>query len=172
MFTQISVTIWLHWATMSFSKPGFKLFNSLAPGRWCSIFKLITFKLISRTDLLIISYEIALRWITLLKISEHWFRSWLGAVRQQDTTCTNVDLDPCRHLVSLGHNELKLLWPGDTMWCHRSDLKLTRVCHLFGTKPLPEPMLTYCEIWIKIQHSSFNIGSDNGLLPGHTKPLF
>ena len=30
----------------------------------------------------------------------------LGGVRQQAITWTNVDLDPCRHMASLGHNEL------------------------------------------------------------------
>ena len=37
--------------------------NSLAPGRCCSIFKSVIFKLISRTDLWSISYEIVLRWM-------------------------------------------------------------------------------------------------------------
>ena len=40
------------------------IINSLAPGRCCSIFKLVIFKLISRRDLLSISYEIALRWMS------------------------------------------------------------------------------------------------------------
>ena len=30
----------------------------------------------------------------------------MGAVRQQAITWANVDLDPCRHMTSLGHNEL------------------------------------------------------------------
>ena len=38
--------------------------------------------------------------------SQHWFREWLGAVRQQAITWVNVDPDLCRHMVSLGHNEL------------------------------------------------------------------
>ena len=42
----------------------------------------------------------------LLIISQHWFREWLGAVRQQAITWANVDLDLCRHMASLGHNEL------------------------------------------------------------------
>ena len=32
-------------------------------------------------------------------ISQYWFR-------YQAITWTNVDLDPCRHMASLGHNEL------------------------------------------------------------------
>ena len=45
-----------------------------------------------------------------------------GAVRQQAITCTNVDPDLCRHLVSLGHTELRsttpcyrALWVTDSM---------------------------------------------------------
>ena len=30
--------------------------------------------------------------------SQHWFRSWLGAVRQQAITWANVDLDLCHHI--------------------------------------------------------------------------
>ena len=44
-------------------------------------------------------------WI-LLMISQHWFRYWLGAVRQQAITWANVDPDLCRHMTSLGPNEL------------------------------------------------------------------
>ena len=40
-------------------------------------------------------------------VSQHWFRIWLGAVRQQAITWTNVP-DPRRHMTSLGHNELML----------------------------------------------------------------
>ena len=43
---------------------------------------------------------------TLLMISQHWFRKWLGAVRQQAITWTTVDQDLQRHMVSLGPNEL------------------------------------------------------------------
>ena len=45
------------------------------------------------------------KWI-LLMISRHWFRQWLGDVRQQAIIWGNVDPDPCRHMVSIGHNEL------------------------------------------------------------------
>ena len=44
---------------------------------------------------------------TSLMTSQHWFRQWLGAVRQQAFTWTDVDLHPCRHMASLSHNELK-----------------------------------------------------------------
>ena len=48
---------------------------------------------------------------TLLMISQHWFRWWLSAVRQQAITWVNVDPDLCRHMVSLGHSELTT-WQG------------------------------------------------------------
>ena len=47
-------------------------------------------------------------WI-LLMISQHWFRSWLGVVRQQAITWANVDSDLCRHMASLGPSELIFL---------------------------------------------------------------
>ena len=40
---------------------------------------------------------------TLLIRSQHWFRQWLGAVRQQAITWSNVDPELCHHMVSLGH---------------------------------------------------------------------
>ena len=45
------------------------------------------------------------KWI-LLMISQCWFRLWLGAIRQLAITGANVDSDLCRHMASLGHNEL------------------------------------------------------------------
>ena len=39
-------------------------------------------------------------------ISQHWFRWWLGAVRQQAITWANVDPDLQRRMASLGHNVL------------------------------------------------------------------
>ena len=43
---------------------------------------------------------------TLLIINQHWFRWWLGAIRHQAITWTNVDPDLCPHMVSLGMNSL------------------------------------------------------------------
>ena len=43
---------------------------------------------------------------TSLMISQHWFRQWLGAIRQQAITWANDDLDLCRHMASLDSNEL------------------------------------------------------------------
>ena len=39
-------------------------------------------------------------------ISQHWGRWWLGAARQLAITWTNVDIDLCHHMVSLGPNKL------------------------------------------------------------------
>ena len=44
--------------------------------------------------------------LDLTEDNQHWFRLWLGAVRQQAITWASVDLDLCRHMASLGHNEL------------------------------------------------------------------
>ena len=42
--------------------------------------------------------------------SQHKFRQWLGAFRQQTITWANVDPDLCHHMVSLGHHELTRIW--------------------------------------------------------------
>ena len=47
-------------------------------------------------------------------LSQHWFRLWLGALRQQAITWVNVDQVLCRHMASPGHNELTHL-PLDKM---------------------------------------------------------
>ena len=38
--------------------------------------------------------------------SYHWFRSWIGAVRQQAITWANVDPDLCHHMATLDHKKL------------------------------------------------------------------
>ena len=45
---------------------------------------------------------------TSLTVSQYRFREWLGVDRQQAITWANVDLDPCRHMASLGHSELNV----------------------------------------------------------------
>ena len=59
---------------------------------------------------------------------QYWFRQLLGAIRQQATTCTNLDTDQCHHIASLSHNELTLQGSGTfgishkiqvyTVWLH------------------------------------------------------
>ena len=51
---------------------------------------------------------------TSLVTSQHWFRLWLGVVREQAINWANVDLYLCRHMVSLDHNyctHCKLMTP-------------------------------------------------------------
>ena len=70
-------------------------FNSFISGG-CDIgYKDVTFKLILQIDIKSIYWEIALMWMpqNLLLISHHWFRFWLGAVKQQAITWANVDPD-------------------------------------------------------------------------------
>ena len=43
---------------------------------------------------------------TLPMISQHWFREWLGAVKQQAITWANVESVTYSPMASLGHNEL------------------------------------------------------------------
>ena len=40
----------------------------------------------------------------ILWINQHWFRLWLGAIRQHAITWANVD-PACHHVVSLSHND-------------------------------------------------------------------
>ena len=47
---------------------------------------------------------------TLLTVRQHCFRLWLGTVRQQVITSTNIDQDLCRHMASLCLNGLRILW--------------------------------------------------------------
>ena len=79
--------------------------NSLAPGRPRCHFKLqfsISFYwLVSSHRLRIMPWDGCHG--TSSMISQHWFKQWLGAVRQQAITWANVDLVPCRHIAWLRH---------------------------------------------------------------------
>ena len=76
--------------------------------------ELVIFELISRIDVLSISYKLSSGDCerAFLMICQHWFRSWLGAFRQQTITWANVDLVLCHHMASPGLNELKTSSPG------------------------------------------------------------
>ena len=84
--------------------------NSLAPGRFQFNFRKVNFKLIIVNGGWCISYEIALRWMPqdLTDDSQHWFRLWLGAVRQEANTWADVGPDLCRRMAPQGLNELTL----------------------------------------------------------------
>ena len=130
------------------------LVNSLVPGRCGCAFELIIFKRISRIDIFRICCEIAFRSMPLMMVGQHWFRYWIGAVRQQAIIWANVMPDLSRHMVSLGHNELinglviqsffspnthkrhhhvftvvsfNSLWPSDTIWWQRSGSILAQI---------------------------------------------
>ena len=80
--------------------------------------------------------------------SQYWFRQWIGAVRHQAITWANVDPDPCRHMASLGRNELTHCGTGMPHGIRDllSSLFQIMACSLFSTKPLPEPVVTYCQL--------------------------
>ena len=63
----------------------------------------ISFSWLASSDLLLImpSQECHK---TSLMISQHWFRQWLCAIRQQAKTWTNVHPDLFHHMASIGHN--------------------------------------------------------------------
>ena len=47
---------------------------------------------------------------TILMISQHWVRLWLGAIRQQAISWANIDTDFCHRIASLGHNDLNTMF--------------------------------------------------------------
>ena len=74
-------------------------------------------------------------------ISQHWFRKWLGAVRQQAITWADVDPDLCRHMASLGPNVLNLFAPRES--CYEFRCMIIKHILLFDIlsivlKPLPQ----------------------------------
>ena len=85
--------------------------NSLAPGRCASYLKFVTFKVVSRINILSISCEIVLRWMpqglidgksTLVQVMA-WCRL---ATSHYLSQCWPRSLSPTRHMASLGHKEL------------------------------------------------------------------
>ena len=82
--------------------------NSFAPGRCGLSLKSEIFKPVSRIDILSIFYGITLSEChkASLMISQHWFKWWLVAVRQQAITWANVNPDLWCHMAPLGHNGL------------------------------------------------------------------
>ena len=53
-----------------------------------------------------------------LMISQHWFSWWLGAIRQQAITWTNVGPDLCGHMALQGHNETILSYSSSISGYH------------------------------------------------------
>ena len=74
---------------------------------WChQAKKKKNFKIILVTDGCDISSEITLRWTSLDLSDKSTVDQVIRAWRHQAITWTNVDLDHCCHMASLGHNEL------------------------------------------------------------------
>ena len=73
---------------------------------------------------------------TLLMISQHWFRQWLGAFRQQAITWANGDPDLCRHIASLGPNSYHI--EADTKWppCRGQNFEMHEKCSIVIWIPL------------------------------------
>ena len=108
---------------------------------------------------------------TLLMMSQHWFRQWPGADRQQAITWANVDSDRCCLMASLGHNELTgvLAWclpiPGSfylqmltefrTMtrnYIHSSIWDVTTYAYLIINSCLAKPSLKLGHMWVIASH--------------------
>ena len=89
----------------------FSVFNSLAPGSFQWNLRKIIFKLILVTDGCDISSEIALRWTSRYLNDDKPRLVQVMAWCCQATShyLSHVDLDPCHHMASLGHNELKYI---------------------------------------------------------------
>ena len=51
-------------------------------------------------------------------ISQHWFRKWLDAVRQQAIAWANVNPDQCRCMASISHTNLKKEQFMACFWTH------------------------------------------------------
>ena len=68
------------------ARPFWAVFNSLAPGRSGKNSKSVISEHMLRMECMSTSCEIAL--------SQHWFRSWLGAIRQQGVTWSWASVDP------------------------------------------------------------------------------
>ena len=82
--------------------------NSLASGRSEGDSKKVIYNLVLLTGTFRYFHDNDECHRTLLMISQHWFREWLGAVRQQAITWASVDSVLCHFMASLGHNELKI----------------------------------------------------------------
>ena len=89
---------------------------------------------------------------TLLMISQHWLRWWLGAVRQQAITWANFDPDLSHHMASLGPNELKftstaceitLRWMPQNTLDNKSTLVEVMACHWPNVVPYLCCYMTY-----------------------------
>ena len=84
--------------------------NSLAPGRYGNDFKVIIFKPWHRTVAWVLTMKLfpGECLITSLMRNQHRFIWWLDIVKPQVITGASVDPDLCRHMASLGPNDIKV----------------------------------------------------------------
>ena len=113
--------------------------NSLAPGRPGCHFKTAIFNLVLLIGIFTSSKDNALRWMPRDLSDDKSTLVQVTAWCQQAITWANVDLVPCRHMVSLGHNELmwlQLLYSNHVwdpnFFCLTAAIKI-HVCHMSAT---------------------------------------
>ena len=86
-------------------------------------------------------------------INQHWFREWLGAVRQQAITWNNIDPNLFYYMASPGHNVLTYLDPWGS--CHKVPLlsaDISDLCHVaFGSLSV-----NLGDVWRQI-HDTHNV---------------
>ena len=109
---QIVQAVWvselIHWRTQ---QPKLYIKKSLTHWPLGDLDAILKLQFLILSYWLVSSHQLKMPWDecqwTSAMINQHWFRKWLGAIRQQAITWSNVDLVPCRHMASSGHNELK-----------------------------------------------------------------
>ena len=110
----------------------FLVITSLDPREMCQWFLKYSSQTRYIKQLLWTSCELALRWMPHNLTDDKsmtCFKYWLCAVRQQ--TCSNVDLDICHHLASLGHNKLITTYLACSSCCNHK-LHASRGAHIHG----------------------------------------
>ena len=82
------------------------------------------------------------------------------APRNQEIICNCLLKLPteemlCNNTDAIRSKLINSMQPGDAYMRHWTGSSLVQemACHLFGTKPSPEPMLTYCQIYLYHQTS-------------------
>ena len=104
---------------------------------------------------------------TLLIISQHWFRLWLDAIRQQSTTWANVDPDLCRHMASLGSNGLMhcgLVVPNGNIDLSQHWFRVMACCLMAPSHYLNQSWLLIGEVWWHSQESNFIVNARDFIL--------
>ena len=154
-------------------------FAQIVPGNsGCDLemqFSIVFYWLISSCLLMILAWDECPG--TILMINQHWFRKWLGAVRQQAITWASVDPVLYNHMASIGHHVLLHIiglvsWVGISTYKWASwyswnlDVSLFVTCflssnskhrlilNLFSTKLLHFTLNKMCNICKSTQHKT------------------